>query len=65
MPMEQASILIGNCYRDRAGRIFEVKAIAKDVVTLVAFQPDGTRAAESSLPIKAFLEKAEGQVPCP
>jgi hypothetical protein len=65
MPMERASILAGNCYSDRTGAIYEVKAIIKDVVTFVAFPRAGALQSEGSLPIKEFAEKLEGQVPCP
>jgi hypothetical protein len=67
MSMGLHSILVGNCYRDRAGRVFLVRRIENGQVTFVEYQKTdlGSPATEQTLPLTKFVQNLEEQVPCP
>jgi len=66
--MDPNSILVGNCYRDRFGAVFEVKLIDKGYVTVAAYQKTegaGASASKQTVPLTKFVQDLESQVPCP
>lgn len=68
MAMEPYSIQIGNCYIDRFGVTFEVRAIDKGQVTVNVYQKAGSGGrsiTQTSIPMTKFLGNLEGQVSCP
>ena len=69
MPMEPYSIQAGNCYLDKFGVVFEVKAIEKGQVSFISYEKTtGARHATSSvilLPMAKFIENLQEQVICP
>jgi len=68
MPMERYSILAGNCYLDRFGVTFEVKAVENEQVSFITFQKttNGDRStSQQMLPMAKFIEHLQEQVPCP
>ncbi len=68
MPMERYSIQAGNCYLDRFGVTFEVKAVENEQVSFIAFQKTtsgGLSASQQVLPMAKFIENLQEQVPCP
>jgi hypothetical protein len=68
MSMNPNSILVGNCYRDRFGAVFEVKAMEKGYVTFSQYMntdSGGASVSQQTLPIMKFVQDLEAQVPCP
>ena len=68
MSMAPHSILVGNCYQDRFGAVFEVKALEKGQVTFAQFMKANGGAnsvSQQTLPLIKFVQDLEGQVPCP
>jgi len=66
--MDPNSILVGNCYRDRFGAVFEVKTIDKGYVTFAEYQKSdggGSSASKQTVPLTKFVQNLESQVPCP
>jgi hypothetical protein len=66
--MNPSSILVGNCYQDRFGAVFEVKGLEKGYVTFLEYQKTesgGSSVSQQTLPLMKFVQNLEGQVPCP
>lgn len=67
--MEPYSIQVGNCYIDRFGTTYEVKAIEKETeITVLIYMPTGgggTSTQHTTMPMTKFLEDLQGQVRCP
>jgi hypothetical protein len=65
MSMDPNSILVGNCYRERSGAVFEVKALDNGRVTFVECKgTEGSTLSSQSLPLTKFAENLEEQVDC-
>ena len=68
MSMAPNSILVGNCYRDRFGAVFEVRALDKGQVTFAEFRKvegGGAALSQQTLPLTKFIQNLEEQVRCP
>jgi hypothetical protein len=68
MAMERYSILVGNCYLDSVGVIYEVKSIQEGQTTVLIYQDAATGGQlkqETTMLMKDFLDDLQGQVPCP
>jgi len=66
--MERASILVGKCYRDDQGVVYEVTSYDGENVQFVAHARSDAAATigqKGAEPWQIFLHKLQGEVACP
>lgn len=66
--MEQTSILVGRCYRDRGGVVYRVTSYDGQRVQFVVHPSVNTAGANgrpTSEDWQPFLQKLQGEVACP